>query len=237
MKITDERLKIWIDLGKWAVVSVGLVIMTTIIDSGFRDREVGINEIKEYDKYVALVTDNTKISERKLLAQYFAYVTPSEKLKNGWKDYLVVIEKEIEELKLQQEEIRKKLADSLNLAPQQKKKLQNEVDKINEELTPTFEKKSSVSQDYNAALNWEKIGFQKLVDRNLDEAISAFNNAERSYHTFHQVYEIGRYLKSRKSSGATQNDQFWKEIYIKILDDFNWKMPEPAKNRLEQLSK
>lgn len=237
MKITDERLKIWIDLGKWAVVSVGLVIMTTIIDSGFKDREVGINEIKEYDKYVALVTDNTKISERRLLAQYFAYVTPSEKLKNGWKDYLIEIEKEIKELKVQQEEIKKILTDSLNLAPQQREQLQNEADKINEELTPTFEKKSSVSQDYNAAINWEKIGFQKLADRNLDEAISAFNNSERSYNTFHQVYEIGRYLKSRKSSGSTQSDQFWKEIYITILNDYNWKMPELAKNRSEKLSK
>jgi hypothetical protein len=235
MKISDDRLKIWIELGKWAVVSVGLVIMTTIIDSGFKDREVGMNEIKEYDKYVNLVTDNSKISERRLLAQYFAYVTPSEKLKSGWKDYLVVVEEEMAELELRQEEIQEQLADTSNLAPEMREQLQIKINKIEEELTPTFEKRS-VAQDFNAALDWEKIGFQKLVDRNLEEAISAFKSAERSYNSFHQVYEIGRYLRSKKSSTSQEGDEFWKEIYQTILEEYSWKMPEPAKNSLEQLS-
>ena len=42
----------WIDLAKWLIVSVGLVIMTTIIDQGFKDRAAGIVEMGAYDKYV-----------------------------------------------------------------------------------------------------------------------------------------------------------------------------------------
>ena len=74
-------LKIWIDFFKWFVVSVAIVIMTKIIDSGFKDRELGIQELNEYGRYVELITDYNKVAERRLLAQFFAYVSPSDKLR------------------------------------------------------------------------------------------------------------------------------------------------------------
>jgi hypothetical protein len=38
--MTDDRLKIWIDLLKWTLVSFGLVLTTKIIDTGFKDPEI-----------------------------------------------------------------------------------------------------------------------------------------------------------------------------------------------------
>ncbi len=239
--MNDERLKIWIDFGKWAIVSVGLVIMTKIIDTGFKDREVGLNEIKEYDKYVSMVTDNAKISERRLLAQYFAHVTPSKKLKEGWAAYYTTVDKEYRQL---QHEKKTKLieladikntSDSLNLPVATIQQLQKEIEDINDELTPTF-KKERKTNDYDAAINWEKIGFEGLINKNLDLAISAFENSESSYNQFHQVYEISRFLIVKRNSGEDQNKLFWQEIYQKILKDYNWKMPQDIRARMEKLS-
>ena len=83
-----QRLKYWIDLGKWFVVSVALVIMTTIIDWGFKDRQAGLAELKFYDNYVTeLIVLNPSPVQKRMLAQYFACVTPSEKLRTQWKIY------------------------------------------------------------------------------------------------------------------------------------------------------
>lgn len=240
--MTDERLKIWIDLLKWAVVSVGLVIMTKIIDAGFKDREVGINEIKEYDKYVSLVTDNTKISERRLLAQYFAHVTPSDKLKEGWISYYNTIneeyEKLLEEKEMKQQELLaiKTTKDSAAVPPARLAQLQTEIATINEELTPTFNKERK-TQDFDAALSWERIGFENLINGNLDDAIAAFQKSESAYNSFHQVYEIGRFLRKEKETNRVQNDEFWQVLYKTLLKEYSWKMPADIKKQLEDLSK
>jgi len=90
-----QRLKFWIGFLKWFVVSVALVIVTTIIDWGFRDREATLAELKLYDRYVTeLIVLNQNPVQKRMLAQFFAAVTPSEKLKKGWECYLALVEKE-----------------------------------------------------------------------------------------------------------------------------------------------
>lgn len=46
-----ERYKVRIDLFKWLIGTVGLTLITFIINWGFRDREQGMNEISQYNKY------------------------------------------------------------------------------------------------------------------------------------------------------------------------------------------
>ncbi|MFH0760812.1 MAG: hypothetical protein V2A67_04855 [Bacteroidota bacterium] len=83
-----QRLKFWIGFLKWFVVSVALVVITTIIDWGFRDREAGLAELKFYDRYVTeLIVLNPNPVQKRMLAQYFASVTPSEKLRERWEIY------------------------------------------------------------------------------------------------------------------------------------------------------
>jgi len=237
--MTDERLKIWIDLGKWFVVSVGLVIMTQIIDSGFKDREVGINEIKEYDKYVSVVTDNNKIAERRLLAQYFAHITPSDKLREGWLNYYKSVDEEYEKTKIllnaKNEEL-KNISTSNILSESQKLKidvLKTEIEKLDDELTPTFQSNGA----YDAAQRWEELGFKYLIDKSITEAIKAFENSENSLNSYHQVYEIANFLKKQKASAVSEENLDWENIYKIILSEYGWKMPEKAKNDLISNSK
>jgi hypothetical protein len=94
---TFERYKVRIDLFKWLIGTVGLTIITFIINWGFKDREQGLVELTAYDKYAS---DNVVYAKnpknRMLLAQFFANVTPSEKLKRGWKAYLDVVKVDVD---------------------------------------------------------------------------------------------------------------------------------------------
>ncbi|MFN3968209.1 hypothetical protein [Flavobacterium sp.] len=110
--------------------------------------------------------------------------------------------------------------------------------------TNDFEKYSSknvkpiiVKSDYNAALDWEAKGYKALLLKNVDEAITAFNNSENSYNGFHMSYEITRYLKANKEKLKDPNADFWKETYAKIAKDYSWKMPNPIKAALLEASK
>ena len=107
-----EKFKYVVDLIKWFIVSVALVMMTTIIDSGFRDRAAGIQEIQQYDKYVTdLIVLNKEIVPRRLLAQYFATVTASDKLREHWKDYYNQVDIEYNQYRIQDSIIKTALLD------------------------------------------------------------------------------------------------------------------------------
>ncbi|MDD2303432.1 MAG: hypothetical protein PHP53_01950 [Prolixibacteraceae bacterium] len=86
--LSFEKYKYKVDLFKWLIGSVALVVMTTIIDWGFKDRAAGLQEIQQYDKYATeLIILNNDPVKKRMLAQFFSKVTPSEKLRDGWEKY------------------------------------------------------------------------------------------------------------------------------------------------------
>ena len=87
-----QKLKLIFDVVKWLIGSVALVVVTMIIDYGFRDRAAGLDEVKQYDHYVTnLIVLNKEVGPRRLLAQYFSYVLPSAQLRKCWQDYYWVV--------------------------------------------------------------------------------------------------------------------------------------------------
>lgn len=139
--MTNERLKMWIDLGKWFIVSVGLVVMTKIIDSGFKDREIGMKEINTYDRYTKLITDYNRIAERRMLAQFFANVSPSDEIRKGWQRYYEEVNKEyiahLETLKAKEkqlQELQNSKSKSSTTNSQAIEKLNKEIEKMTEGL-------------------------------------------------------------------------------------------------------
>lgn len=93
-----EKYKYKVELFKWLIGSVALVIMTTIIDWGFKDRAAGLQEIEQYDKYATeLIVLNNDPVKKRMLAQFFSKVTPSEKLREGWEKYYKEVDTEYKE--------------------------------------------------------------------------------------------------------------------------------------------
>jgi hypothetical protein len=123
-----EKYKYKVEIVKWIISSVVLVTITTIIDWGFRDRAAGLQEIQQYDKYTTellILNDNPK--NKRMLAQYFSNVIPSEKLRDGWKSYYKEVNEEYKDLikqdSITKSEIEKLKADSLRLTEQEKLKI------------------------------------------------------------------------------------------------------------------
>ena len=82
------KLKFWIDLAKWFIVSVALVVTTLIIDTGFKERAADLTELKFYDKYITELTVlNSNPANKIMLAEYLLCISPSIDLRKRWKAY------------------------------------------------------------------------------------------------------------------------------------------------------
>lgn len=90
-----EKYKMKMNLFKWILGTFGIAIITLIINWGFKDRSVGMDEISQYDRYTTdLLVLNDNPVKKRMLAQFFATVTPSNKLKEGWKEYYNEVNKD-----------------------------------------------------------------------------------------------------------------------------------------------
>lgn len=121
-----EKYKFKIELFKWLIGSVALVVMTAIIDWGFKDRAAGMQEIQQYDKYATeLIVLNNDPVKKRMLAQFFSKVTPSEKLREGWELYYKEVDAEYQEFlkkdTLDQEKLKTYMdKDTASLSPSEK---------------------------------------------------------------------------------------------------------------------
>src|SRR5258705_1156723 len=245
-KLEGEKLNTYLDFTKWVVVSVALVIIATVIDSSLKDREAGINEIKQYDSYVQLVIQADGIGQRWRLAQYFSKVTASKNLRDRWIDYFKLVETEyLDSLKKQADLLAEaKRLDSLSKLP----KYQDDSI-IRQQLEINTQKIRSLGKELNTsswgavkaddrAEKFERQGFEFLFQRDVEGAIAAFNNAEQSTNGYHSVYDIWSYLrKNRSELSNSANDAPWKKAYVDILNKFSYGMPVDIKEKVNDLSK
>jgi hypothetical protein len=222
MKIEDK-----IELVKWFLGSFVIVIITTIISYQFQDREHGINEMNQYDKYVTeLIVLNKDLGKRRLLAQYFAYVTPSDKLKEPWMDYYLLIDKEYKQLQIQDSLITIQLSRSSdtiiefgnheNLLEKQEEIRKNLNDDL---IMPNGNNKS------DEAAKFERLGFDSAINGDTKSAINYFEKCESVYPGYHSSYEIIKYLKENINSD--------KNPICEGLLKYTWKVPKDITDRLK----
>jgi len=257
---TFERYKVKIDLFKWLIGTIGLTIITFIINWGFRDREQGMNEISQYDKYASeLIVLNDNPVKKRMLAQFFANVTPSEKLKKGWEKYYYEVNLEYDKFMADALVVKEKLEklkkiDSTKQTAEQKSEVKSLETKVNEneskinapmlvpELTSNLEgnikavlyssfTKTNI-KDSISANEFEKKGFSSLLEKDIDNSIMYFIKSENSYNSYHMVYEIAKYLKESKSKIQSE-PEYWNIIYKVILEKYSWKIPEKYKRELQ----
>ncbi len=94
-----------VELGKWFIVSVALVVGATIIGDGFKEREQDVKEIGVFDKYVTMITEADGIEKRWLLAEYFSMVAPAGELRNSWEAYKIAIRPSLDEYRANKEKL------------------------------------------------------------------------------------------------------------------------------------
>ena len=228
-EIRFEKYKFNVELFKWFIGSVVLVVATIIIDRGYRERTAGIQEMEVYDKYVDVILKADNIEERWKLTEYFSVVTPTERLRERWilyRDTIKVDYYRYRELKRKELELTNDTASN----KEEIEKVQLEIRSLNHSLI------KNGSNDITAAKLHESEGFSNLISKDVELAIASFDASETSYNSYHQVYEISRYLNSNKEKLKDKDSPFWKEAYTKILTDMSWKMPVDVKTKIYNLA-
>ncbi len=89
-------------------------------------------------------------------------------------------------------------------------------------------------KDYQSAAKYEMQGFSFLLTGEFDQAIAAFNKAERSYPSYHLVYEIGKLLQQEKEN--LNNFQKRREIFQRIANEMNYGAPTEMIEKLRKLA-
>ncbi len=102
-------------------------------------------------------------------------------------------------------------------------------DEAKEKTTPP-----ETPQDHRAAAKYEMQGFSYLLSSEFDQAIAAFNKAERSFPSYHQVYEIGKLLQQEKEN--LNNLQKRRKIFERIANDMNFGAPPEMIEKLRELA-
>ena len=211
-----------IEFIKWFSTSVVIVILTMVINYSLQDREQGLNEVSEYNKYFTeLIIANKDIGKRRLLAQFFAYATPSEKLRKPWMDYYLVVEKEYQELKMEDSVIQLKMRTGDTI------KDKTLIERHLELKTKLSDDVENVGDNTQKALDLERQGFENILSNNINEAINNFKDCDNTYPQFHSAYEIKNFLIKNKSSDL-------KTICKGVLQ-YTWKMPDDIKQRLNNV--
>lgn len=222
-----DRFDQYIELFKWFISSVAIVVVTLIIDTGFRERETGINEMKLYSDYVDVILKANNIEERYKLADYFATVTPTDRLRVRWIEYRNTIVESYMEFQA----LRAKEAQLLASGKDVSKELieiQNKMKKHEGGLIG--------SHNIELATEWEASGFDFLIKKDVMGAINAFKKSEESFNGFHSVHEIYLYLTRNKIVLNSQGSKGWKKVYKEILEKYSWKMPEEQKATIKKLA-
>lgn len=75
------------------------------------------------------------------------------------------------------------------------------------------------------AARFERAGFEAILDRRLDDAISAFESAREAWPEYHNVDESADYLARMRANQAPLDAADWAEIDRTMLTRYSWGMP------------
>ena len=75
------------------------------------------------------------------------------------------------------------------------------------------------------AAQFERAGFEAILDRRLDDAIRAFENAREAWPDYHNVDEIADYLARMRANQAPLDAADWASIDRTMLTRYSWGMP------------
>ena len=252
--MSDERLKIWLELGKWSIGSVAIVIATIIIDSGFKDRQINVTEMEQYYKFINYVanSDSNGLGKLRSIAEFYKIMTISEKAKECWESYYDTINRRYN-INLAKKDSTDRLRDSLikkaeryTADPDLNDRilvLQASSDVYSKALWSENKPDKIINTEANpkTARYFEKLGLNALINGRIDEANEHFKNCEASYPSYHNALEISNLLTENAEKYNNSDEKGKKAILFKIQNDilnkFSWGLTSEDKKELEKINK
>lgn len=77
----------------------------------------------------------------------------------------------------------------------------------------------------NTAKGWEQLGFDKLTEKEIDDAIEAFTESQKLWPDYHNVSEIRKLLVEKREKLKEKDSSEWNNLYKRILQNHSWGMP------------
>lgn len=154
-KISQPAFDKILEFGKWYLVSVALVLSAQLVKDGITERETGIKEMESFKEYTETVI-NGGIEKRWELSKYFAHVTPTTRLKDGWIGYMNSIEADYIEFKNGPKRVDSIKRDSSLTEAQRSQAIFSEADKRAEQATPIASKTNVANEDWVIILTADK---------------------------------------------------------------------------------
>lgn len=81
---------------------------------------------------------------------------------------------------------------------------------------------------------WETVGFKYVLDKDVDNAIKYFSQAEAVWPEYHNVAELKKLLSNSKKELEQKQSARWNEIYKIILSRYSWGMPTDMLKAMQQ---
>jgi uncharacterized protein YcbK (DUF882 family) len=171
-----ERLKLWLDLGKFAVGTVLVGIFSTIINAQIQHKQIELERLKADQSHLSQFTEQAmseQLIDRIRFAQYFATLTFSEDSRARWQDYF----EQLNEERLIKEE---RLAAIYAVLPDERERAKNTDDP--EKLDALLKEKENLKNDVGViprafSSQEEYWNEEKLNSRIVDEATFTWRQA------------------------------------------------------------
>ena len=97
----------------------------------------------------------------------------------------------------------------------------------------TSNQESQKSDSPETAQDWELKGFNALVAKDVDTAVSSFAQAEAIWPDYHNVAEIRSLLVSKREALKDPKSSEWKLTLQKVVSDYSWGMPADVREKLK----
>ncbi|MES2671798.1 MAG: hypothetical protein V4673_15445 [Pseudomonadota bacterium] len=174
--INPEKFEKLVELGKWSITAVGVVVITSIVSDGFKERDQDIKEVGIFEKHTETILKADGPDQRMLLAEYFAAVSPKGSLKDSWEAYRDRLEDQAK--KRSTDTVRlDQLSQIKNLTEAQKREeisLASNLAAVNQPLAPSAEVYSGPSPRVYFHIDSEP---QRCAAGKLRDALAGFEKA------------------------------------------------------------
>ncbi len=94
---------------------------------------------------------------------------------------------------------------------------------------------AAIAAEPSSAKGWEHLGFDRLVQKNIEDAIEAFTESEKLWPDYHNVSEIRRLLVDKRESLGDKQSPEWSALYETILEKYSWGLPSGVRRQFQQL--
>lgn len=113
-----------------------------------------------------------------------------------------------------------------------KKDIQSIQETIPERRESQLVSQQTMEEKPKTAKRWEYLGFNNLVEMEIDDAIEAFTESEKLWPNYHNVSEIRLLLVEKREILKAKDSPEWRALYNEILEKYSWGMPSDIRQKL-----